>query len=100
ALLLITVDGTLRPHLMMLARDEAFVASPTRIRVSVGEGSQTAENLRQRASATLALYDAGLACVIKTRVLKAPRPLTSGIVACDLAVEDVRLDAPTNDEAT
>jgi hypothetical protein len=100
ALLLITIDATLRPHVMMLARDEAFVVSSTQIRVAVGEASQTAENLRLRASATLAIYDADLACAIKTRVLRAPRPMMSGTVACDLAVEDVRLDTPTRAEAT
>jgi hypothetical protein len=99
AVLLITLDGTLRPHVIMLARDEVFVVSPTHLRAAVGEGSQAAENLRLRASATLAIYDAGLACAVKTRVLKAPRPLISKTVACDLAVENVRLDTPTKAEA-
>lgn len=100
ALLLITVDGTLRPHIMMLARDEVFVASRTLLRVAVGETSQSAENLRLRASATVAIYDADLACAIKTRAMKGPRPLLPGTLACDLTVEDVRLDAPTKAEAT
>ena len=64
------------------------------------EASQTAENLRLRASATLAIYDADLACVIKTRVRKGPRPLLQGAGAWDLVVEDVRLDTPTKAEAT
>ncbi len=100
ALLLITVDGTLRPHVMMLARDEVFVASSTHLRVAVAETSQSAENLRLRASATLAIYDADLACVIKTRALMGPRPLQPGTAVCDLTVEDVRLDTPTKAEAT
>lgn len=100
ALLLITVDGTLRPHVMMLARDEVFVASSTHLRVAVVETSQSAENLRLRASATLAIYDADLACVIKTRALMGPRLLQSGTAVCDLTVEDVRLDTPTKAEAT
>jgi hypothetical protein len=100
ALLLITVDGYMRPHVAMLARDEVFVASRTRVRVAVGEQSQSAENLRLRGSATLAIYDADTACIVKTRAMKGPRPLLSGTVACDLTVEDVRIDSPTKAEAT
>jgi hypothetical protein len=98
AILLITVDAYLRPHLMMLARDEVAVPSATRLRVAVGESTQTAENLRLRSSATLGLYDADLACVIKTHVIAAPRTLVAGTIVCDLGVEDVRFDAPTATE--
>ncbi len=100
ALLLITVDGYLRPHIMMLARDEIFAVSATHLRVALGATSQSAENLRLRASATLAIYDADLACVIKTRAMKGPQPLLPGTACCDLTVEDVRLDTPTKAEAT
>lgn len=100
ALLLMTVDGYLRPHIMMLARDEVFAVSATHLRVAVGATSQSAENLRLRASATIAIYDADLACSIKTRAMKGPRPLLPGTVYCDLTVEDVRLDTPTKAEAT
>jgi hypothetical protein len=100
ALLLITVDGHMRPHVMMLARDEIFAVSNTHLRVAVGAPTQSAENLRLRASATLAIYDADLACVIKTRAMKGPQPLLPGTVYCDLTVEDVRLDSPTKAEAT
>jgi hypothetical protein len=75
AILVITIDGYMRPHVMLLARDEIFAA-------------------------TLALYDADLACFIKTRAMKAPQPLLTGTVYCDLTVEDVRLDTPTKAEAT
>lgn len=94
ALLLVSVDGHLRPHIMMLARDSVFVVSKERVRVAVGEASQSAENLRARSSATLAIYDIGLACTIKTHMVKGPRPLIPGIVAYDLAVEETRLDSP------
>jgi len=100
ALLLITVDGYMRPHVMMLARDEVFAASATHLRVALGATSQSAENLRLRGSATLAIYDADLACFIKTRAMKGPQPLLPGTVYCDLTVEDVRLDTPTKAEAT
>lgn len=100
ALLLITVDGYMRPHVMMLARDEVFAASATHLRVALGAASQSAENLRLRASATLALYDVDLACFVKTRAMKGPQPLLPGTVYCDLTVEDVRLDTPTKTEAT
>jgi hypothetical protein len=100
ALLLITVDGYIRPHIMMLARDEVAVISGTHLKVALGERTQSAENLRLRASATIAIYDADLACVIKTRVTSALRPLMPGKVACDLAIEDIRLDTPAADEAT
>ena len=100
ALLLITVDGYMRPHVAMLARDEVFVASRTRVRVAMGEESQSAENLRLRGSATLAIYDADTACIVKTRAMKGPRPLLPGTVACDLAVEEVRLDTPAKAEAS
>jgi hypothetical protein len=96
----ITVDGYMRPHVMLLARDEIFAVSDNHLRVALGESSQSAENLRLRASATLALYDADLACFIKTRAMKAPQPLLTGTVYCDLTVEDVRLDTPTKAEAT
>ncbi len=100
ALLLITVDGFLRPHIMMLARDEVLVTSATALRVAVGERSQSAENLRLRTSATLAIYDADLACVIKTHTTRGPRAIAEGTVAYDLAVEDVRFDAPTAAETS
>jgi len=100
ALLLITVDGHLRPHVVMLARDEVFASSGTQLRVALGATSQSAENLRLRASATLAIYDTDLACLTKTRAMSAPRPLLPGTVYCDLTVEDVRLDKPTRAEAT
>lgn len=99
ALLLITVDSHVRPHVMMLARDEVVVVSPTHLRVGIGDQSQTAENLRLRSSATLAIYDADLACVIKTHAMSAPRPLLPRTACCDLTVEDVRFDTPTTTEA-
>ncbi|MBK5255314.1 MAG: hypothetical protein JJE39_04710 [Vicinamibacteria bacterium] len=95
ALLLISLDAAQRPHVMMLARDEIRVMSPTGLRVALGEQSRSAENLRLRRAATLAIYDAGLACVIKTRVVAGPRTLLKGIVACDLAVQEFRFDSPT-----
>lgn len=100
ALLLITVDGYMRPHVMMLARDEVFAVSSTHLRIAVGAASQSAENLRLRASATLAIYDTDLACTIKTRAMKGPQPLLPGTVYFDLTVEDARLDTPTKAEAT
>ena len=98
ALQLLTVDAYLRPHVMLLARDEVFLAAPSRLRVAVGERSRSAENLRTRASATLTLYDADLACVVKTRVVEGPRALVDGSVAFDLRVEDVHLDKPAAHE--
>jgi hypothetical protein len=100
AVLLITVDGYLRPHVMMLARDEIAVMTGSRVRVAVGEKSQTAENLRLRASATLAIYDASLACIVKTRVQAGPRSLSPGTDMAELGVEDVKLDTPTAAEAS
>jgi hypothetical protein len=100
AVLLITVDGYLRPHVMMLARDEIAVMTGSRLRVAVGETSQTAVNLRLRASATLAIYDASLACIAKTRVQSGPRSLLPGTDVAELVVEDVRLDTPTAAEAS
>lgn len=100
AMLLITVDGYLRPHVMLLARDEVAVMSAALIRVAVGERTQSAENLRLRCSATLAIYDADLACVIKSHAVRGPEPLAAGSVAYELAVEDVRFDAPTAAEAS
>lgn len=98
ALLLITVDGYARPHVALLARDEVSVMSPTHLRIACGESSQTALNLDLRASATIALYDADLACVVKTHVESGPRLLLPGIVSADLAIEDVRLDRPAPSE--
>jgi hypothetical protein len=100
ALLFITADGLVRPHVVMLARDEVAVMSATHLRVALGEKSQTAENLRLRSSATLAIYDCDLACVIKTREMKGPRPLQRGTIAYDLFVEEVRFDTPAAAEAT
>jgi len=100
ALLLITVDGFLRPHIMMLARDEIVVMSATALRVAVRQGTQSAENLRLRSSATLAIYDHDLACVIKTHTTQGPRTLLPDTVAYDLAVEEMRLDTPTAAEAS
>ncbi len=100
ALLLITVDAWLRPHVMMLARDEIAVLSSSRLRVAMGEDSQSAENLRLRSSSTLAIYGAGLACVIKTHVILGPRALLRGAIAFDLLVEDVRFDAPAATEGS
>ena len=100
ALLLITVDARLRPHVMMLARDEVFVISDTEVRVAVGERAQSAENLRLRSSATLTIYDADLACVIKTHTIGGPREIAEGTVAYDLAIEEVRFDTPTAAEVS
>lgn len=100
AIVVITVDGYMRPHVMLLARDEIFAVSHNHLRIALGESSQSAENLRLRASVTLALYDADLACFIKTRAMNGPKPLVPGTVYCDLTVEDVRLDTPTKAEAT
>ena len=100
ALLLITIDGYVRPHAMMLARDGVFVISATHVRVAMSEKSQSAENLSLRSSATLAIYDADLACVVKTHAMGGARPLLPGIVAYDLGVEEVRLDTPTTAEAS
>jgi len=98
ALLLITVDGQQRPHVAMLARDEARVMAANVVRVAVGERTRSAENLRARGAATLAIYDAGLACIIKTRAAGPPLPLMTGRSFCDLAVEEVRFDAPSPEE--
>lgn len=98
ALLLITVDAEQRPHVVMLARDEIHVASPVLLRLAVGERSRSAGNLRLRRAATLAIYDQGLACIIKTRAVTEPRILLKGTVFCELAVEDVRFDAPAAEE--
>lgn len=100
AIVVITVDGHMRPHVMLLARDEVFAVSPNHLRIALGASSQSAENLRLRASATLAVYDADLACSMKTRAMVGPRSLLPGTVYCDLTVEDVRLDTPTKAEAT
>ncbi len=100
ALLLITLDHQMRPHVIMLARDEVRLVSPTRVRLAVGEGSRSAANLRVRKTATLAIYDAGLACVIKARAVTEPCDLLPGTVACDLVVEDVRFDAPSATESS
>ena len=100
ALLLITVDAWLRPHIMMLARDEIFVISDTKLRVASGGRTQSAENLRLRSSATLAIYDADLACVIKTHTIGGPREIAEGTVAYDLAIEEVRFDTPTAAEVS
>lgn len=100
ALLLITIDGWARPHVMMLARDEIAVVSATHLRVALGEKSQSAENLRLRSSATLAIYDRDLAFTVKTRAEQGPRALQPGTVSCDLFVEDVRFDAPAATEAS
>lgn len=85
---------------MMLARDEVSVISATHMRIAMGEKSQSAENLRLRTSATLAIYDADLACVVKAHSMDGARPLVPGIVAFDLAIEDVRLDTPAANEAS
>lgn len=98
ALLIITVDGQVRPHVALLARDEVRVVSPGRLRVACGVGSRSAENLKDRSGATLSFFDADLACSIKTRVSWPPRTLLPDVVAADLEVEEVRLDTPRPSE--
>lgn len=100
ALLLISTDAYLRPHVIMLARDEIFVISDTALRIAVGGSTRSAENLRARASATLAIYDEDLACTIKARVVAGPRKLPAGAAAFDLAIEEVRRDTPTAAESS
>ena len=99
AILLVSVDGLARPHMMMLARDEIHVISATQLRVAVGAKSQTAENLRLRTSATLGIYDADLACMVKTHAMAGAREILDGVMAFYLTVEDVRLDRPAAAEA-
>ena len=98
ALLLITVDGQLRPHVMMLARDEVVVVSASRLRLALGEASRSAENLRERTVGTLAIYDADLACVIKTRVRSGPALIMPGVTAFELDIDEIRFDAPSASE--
>lgn len=98
ALLMISVDGRIQPHVMMLARDQVAVVSPSRLRIAVGEGSRSVENLWNRSVATLAIYDPDLACVIKTRVASGPIAVVAGAVAFDLVIDDVRLDTPSPGE--
>lgn len=100
ALLLMTVDGRVRPHVMMLARDQIVVISDAQIRLAVGETTQSAENIRLRSSATLVIYDEALACVIKSHAVVPPRPLMPGLVGVSLEIEEVRLDAPAATEAS
>jgi len=98
AVLLLTVDGYLRPHVALLARDEIAIPGPKTLRVAVGAGSRSAENLRLRSTATLCIYDADLACVVKTRAVRGPQPLGPGSLACELEIEDVRFDTPRAEE--
>ena len=98
ALQLITVDDRLRPHVMLLSRDEIEVVSDSALRVRVQERSATAENVRRRSSATIALYDAGLACTIKTRWNGSPESTEAGASTFELTVEEMRLDAPLDSE--
>jgi hypothetical protein len=98
AILLITVDDRVRPHVMLLAREEVSVASESSLRIRLREASRSAENLRRRSSATLCLYDAGLACAIKTHTLATSETSEGGVSTFTLSVEEVRLDAPLDSE--
>lgn len=100
ALLLITVDGFLRPHIMMLARDEIVVMSATALRVADDRRRRFSADWVPWRTATLAIYDHDLACVIKTHTTQGPRTLLPDTVAYDLAVEEMRLDTPTAAEAS
>jgi hypothetical protein len=98
ALLVISVDARLQPHVMMAARDEVLVVSPGRIRLAVASGSQTRRNLHERSSATIALYDEGLAVWIKAHATADAMPFQGEGFAIDLVVDEVKLDAPSPEE--
>jgi len=98
AVQLITVDDWVRPHVMLLSRDEIEVVSDSSLRVRVREQSRSAENLRRRSSATLGIYDEGLACTVKTRWSGSPESRSDGVSTFELTVEDMRLDAPLDSE--
>ena len=83
---------------MLLAREEISDVTESSLRVRMREASTSAENLRRRSSATLALYDEGLACVIKTRSVASSETRVEGVSTFSLEVEEMRLDAPHDSE--
>lgn len=98
---LITVDPEGRPHPMLLSSLEVRAVDARTLRVVLGAGSRSAENLAARHLATLLLVEPEQTLYVKLRAAAAPRPVPGlpDAVLVVLEVEDVLLDHPAEWEA-
>ena len=101
AMPLVTVDAEGRPHPMLVSYLEVRAYDAGTIGLVIHTGSTSAANLAARDVATLAVIEADVVAYVKLRRLDGPLPVPEDarLVYFLLAVEDVREDAATAEEA-
>lgn len=95
ALPLVTVDGAGRPHPMLLSYLEVLALSPQRLRIVIGAGSLSAQNLQARGAATLLVVEPERTVYVKCRA-RGAAPVVGALRRFDLEVEDVLADRPAD----
>jgi hypothetical protein len=101
ALPLVTIDPDGRPHPMMVSYLELRAYDATTIGLVIQTGSDSAVNLAARGCATLVMIEPDLVVYVKLRRLDGPLPVAEDrrLAYFLLAVEEVREDASTAEEA-
>jgi hypothetical protein len=113
ALPLVTIDASGRPHPMLVSYLELRAYDAGTIGLVIHAGTGSAQNLAIRDVATLAIVEADLVAYLKLRRLDGPLPVAESHVTATgrqgsederlvyflLAVEDVREDTATAEEA-
>ena len=101
ALPFVTLDPEGRPHPMLVSYLELRAYDAGSVGLVIHAGTTSAANLGTRDLATLALIEGDLVAYIKLRRLDGPLPIDDAprLVYFLLAVEEVREDTATADEA-
>lgn len=101
ALPLVTLDADGRPHPMMVSYLELRAYDASTVGVVIQGGSGSARNLGTRDVATLVIVEPDVVAYVKLRRLDGPLAVTEAprLVYFLLAVEEVREDTPTEEEA-
>jgi hypothetical protein len=106
ALPLVTLDADGRPHPMLISYLEIRAYDAGSVGLAIQAGSDSARNLGARNVATLVIVDADIVAYVKLRRLDGPlavaeshSPGDAGLAYFMLAVEEVREDTATEEEA-
>jgi hypothetical protein len=101
ALPLVTLDAEGRPHAMLVSYLELRAYDAATVGLVIRAGTSSAANLGARDVATLLLVEADVVAYVKLRRVDGPFPVAEDprLVYFLLAVEEVREDSATADEA-
>lgn len=97
ALPLVTLDAEGRPHPMLCSYLELLAVDPRTIRVVIGAGSRSAQNLGEQRVATLLIVDPERTVYVKCRTTGASR-MSGALERFTLRVEEVLEDAANPSE--